>query len=94
MARNCATVNILLSLDCLASLCNHHEERIGIQLMKFMWVIFFVLVNAYYCGVLTMFFTIKTLAPFKTVNDVIKSYPNWKLMLEDGYHVARVGGKR
>ncbi len=42
---------------------------------------FFVLINAFYGGALTMFFTTKTTIPFATIKDVMRAYPDWKLMM-------------
>ena len=45
---------------------------------------FFVLLNAFYGGALTMFFTSETTLPFETERDVIRAYPDWNLMLQEG----------
>ena len=45
---------------------------------------FFVLVNAFYGGAMTMFFTSETTLPFETEREVIRAYPDWNLMLLDG----------
>ncbi len=45
---------------------------------------FFVLLNAFYGGALTMFFTSKVSIPFDTVRDVMRAYPSWRLIVQDG----------
>jgi hypothetical protein len=41
---------------------------------------FFVLINAYYGGALTMFFVSEITLPFNTIRDVLKAYPDWKMV--------------
>ena len=72
------------------------ENMNGIQILTFAWWLFFILVSAYYCGVMTMFFTLPAPILFETLTDVVESYPDWKLMLLDGseggvYERARRG---
>ncbi len=43
----------------------------------------FVLVHAYYCGALTMFFTRAPSIPFNTIRDVMRD-DSWKLIVQDG----------
>lgn len=45
---------------------------------------FFLLLNAYYGGALTMFFTSEVSIPFNTIYDVMKAYPEWKLKMMNG----------
>ena len=45
---------------------------------------FFVLINAFYGGALTMFFTSTITLPFETLRDVMKSNPEWKLLFMKG----------
>ena len=56
------------------------EETEGHQIMVVTVWYFFVLLNAYYGGALTMFFTSEARMPFGTIRDVIKAYPEWKLL--------------
>ena len=49
--------------------------------------LFFVLLNAYYGGALTMFFTSEAPIPFNTIEDVMISYPTWKLKMMAGNDV-------
>ena len=48
---------------------------------------FFVLLNAYYGGALTMFFTSQITIPFESIEDVMESYPTWKLKMMVGNDV-------
>lgn len=45
---------------------------------------FFVLINAYYGGALTMFFVSEITLPFNTIRDALKVFPSWKIMIQDG----------
>ena len=56
----------------------------GLEIMTFMWWLFFTLIYSYYCGVLTMFFATPISIPFDTLESVIQAYPNWRLMIQDG----------
>ena len=53
------------------------------MMLAFSWY-FFVLLNAFYGGAMTMFFTSETTLPFETEREVIKAYPDWNLMLLEG----------
>ena len=45
---------------------------------------FFLLLNAYYGGALTMFFVSEIPIPFNDIYDVMKAYPTWKLRMRAG----------
>ena len=57
--------------------------------MFFGWS-FFVLINAYYGGALTMFFASEIALPFETLRDVLKAMPSWTLLVHDGNQVIYV----
>ena len=57
------------------------EKSSGQQLMIFTTWTFFVFLNAYYGGALTMFFTSPTIIPFETERDVIRAYPDWTIWI-------------
>ena len=42
----------------------------------------FLLVQIYYSGALTMFFTSETPLPFETTKEVIRSHPDWKMVYQ------------
>lgn len=46
--------------------------------------LFFVLIQAYYGGALTMFFTSEIPIPFNNIYDVMKDYPTWNLRMRAG----------
>ena len=48
---------------------------------------FFVLINAYYGGAMTMFFSSELRIPFNGIEDVIQAYPDWKLKMQIGNDV-------
>lgn len=45
---------------------------------------FFVLINAYYGGALTMFFVSEITLPFETIQDALKAFPTWKIIFQAG----------
>ena len=51
-----------------------------------LWV-FFVLINAYYGGALTMFFANESNPPFENLRDVLKAFPKWNLVFTSGMEV-------
>ena len=60
------------------------ENMNSVKILSFVWWLCFTLFNAYYCGVLTMFFATTTPMPFDTISDAIQAYPNWKFMFLNG----------
>ena len=74
-----------LSLTSIAYLCGLDDKRNCMKIVTFMWWVFFTLVNSYYSGVLTMFFTTTSSLPFETIRDAMQAYPNWRFMFLDGY---------
>ena len=48
---------------------------------------FFVVINAYYGGALTMFFTGTVTLNFETRRDVVQAYPDWNLIYKDGSQI-------
>ena len=69
----------------------------GFRLFVLTGWLFFVLLEIYFSGTLTMFFTSEAPFPFETVEDVMRAYPKWKLKYEKGteYHIIKevVNGK-
>ena len=45
---------------------------------------FFVFINAYYGGALTMFFANDISPPFENLRDVLKAFPKWNLIFPSG----------
>ena len=56
----------------------------GFRLIVTTGWLFFVLLEVYYSGTLTMLFTNEAQLTFETVQDVVKAYPSWKLMHQKG----------
>ena len=54
------------------------------RIMAFSIWTFFVFINAFYGGALTMFFTSTITADFETRRDVLQAYPDWNLIFKDG----------
>ena len=75
--------SILLCMLTLNLLKLEHYSN-GEKIMGFTVWIFFVLVQAFYAGALTMFFTSTTTLPFETDRDVIQAYPDWKIWIRSG----------
>ena len=84
---------VLLSIACigLPFLGNYSsvERTEGHQMMVVTVWYFFVLLNAYYGGALTMFFTSKARIPFVNIRDVMEAYPDWKLLGRNSMLVTR-----
>ena len=62
------------------------EETNGYKITTTCVLFFFVLVNAFYGGAMTMFFTSELSIPFETVRDAIRAYPDWELMFQEGMY--------
>lgn len=57
------------------------------RIMAFSIWTFFVLLNGYYGGAMTMFFTSTITMDLETRRDVIQAYPDWKLIFKDGAQI-------
>ena len=66
------------------SLFNYYEHTESFKLTALFSWLFFVIINAYYGGALTMFFTSELTLPFNSIEDVLRSYPDWNLKFKDG----------
>ena len=66
---------------------SYYEHTDGYMMSSTSIWMFFLLVNAFYGGALTMFFTSELGIPFNTIEDVMKAYPDHKLMMMDGNQV-------
>ena len=81
-------IGVMALCLCLARISvglDHFEHGNGQKLLIFTMWAFFVLANTYYCGALTMFFTSANTVPFNSMRDVIRAYPEWKLVVRSGY---------
>ncbi len=61
------------------------ENELSNRIVTFFTWTFFVLINAYYGGALTMFFASEISLPFQTLRDVIREVPDWTLVYIEGY---------
>ena len=66
---------------------SYYEHTDGYNFASTSIWMFFLLVNAFYGGALTMFFTSELGIPFNTIQDVMKAYPDYKLMMMTGNEV-------
>ena len=66
---------------------DYYEETDGYNITAFWSWMFFLLVNAFYGGALTMFFTSELSIPFNSIEDVMLAYPSWKLKMMTGNDV-------
>ena len=79
-----AMVGSILVLMLTVKLIKFEKHSNGEKIMAFSTWMFFVMVNAYYGGALTMFFTGTMTVPFETERDVIQAYPDWKIWIRSG----------
>ena len=77
-------VVLLLPYCCISS---YYEETDGYMITSTCGWTFFLLLNAFYGGALTMFFTSEASIPFTSKEDVMKAYPNYVLQMMDGNDV-------
>lgn len=80
-------VILVLIIVPLIFLGDWFEDTDGFQCAAFWGWMFFVLINAFYGGALTMFFTSEPTLPFSTVEEVMKLYPSFKLLMMNGNDV-------
>ncbi len=66
---------------------SYYEHTDGYMMTSTTAWYFFVLLNAYYGGALTMFFTSEISIPFNSIEDVMRAYPDWKLKMMTGNDV-------
>ncbi len=56
----------------------------GLQIVRLVSWLAFVVINAYFGGALTMFFTSEITLPFESLRDVLQRSPDWTLLSLDG----------
>ena len=79
------TVTAATSCVLLSNVLISDEKSQGPKMLTFMSMVFFVLANAYYCGVLTMFFSYPAAKVFDTERQAMQAYPEWKLFFLKGW---------
>ena len=72
------------------------EGSHGPKMIASSFYLFFLLINAYYCGVLVMFLATNEPQLFKTEKDVLQAYPTWRLkylhyLIKDIFHMVEEG---
>ena len=75
---------ILINIAIPYSLLSYYEHTESFKLSSLSSWLFFLLINAYYGGALTMFFSSELTLPFNSIEDVMRSYPDWNLKFIDG----------
>ena len=61
-----------------------YENSAAMKIVAFTGWTFFVLINAYYGGALTMFFVSEITLPFNTLRDALRVFPQWNLIYQSG----------
>ena len=62
---------------------NKTFKKVSRIVIFFMWFCY-TMVEIYYEGALTMFFSTQSRNPFENIKDVIRAYPDWKLLMQSG----------
>ena len=75
---------IVITIVVPYSLLSYYEHTESFKLTSLFSWLFFLLINAYYGGALTMFFIGKSTLPFNSVEDVMRAYPDWNLKYRVG----------
>ena len=78
------TIGIVLCCTLLHNSIIPDKHANSEMIFSFTVWLFFVLLNAFYGGALTMFFTGTTNIDFNSRKDVFREYPDWKFKLTDG----------
>ena len=66
------------------------DEAIPHKIFTITTGLFFILLNAYYGGAMTMFFANDITLPFEKIRDVMRTYPEWKLLMMQGTEISYV----
>ena len=75
---------IVINIAVPYSLLSYYEHTESFKLSSLFSWLFFLLINAYYGGALTMFFSSELTLPFNSIEDVLRSYPDWNLKFIHG----------
>ena len=89
-------VSILITILGPYVFINYYEQTEAFKFASLSTWLFFLIINAYYGGALTMFFTSELTIPFDSIEDVMRSYPDWNLKFMEGndvhfFHKAKSG---
>ncbi len=78
------TLAVFVILACIFNMIDSKaEKRFSYQILMLTIWLMFVLLNAFYGGALTMFYSTPPSIPFNNLQEVIKLYPTWKLFIID-----------
>ena len=72
---------ILICIIVPYAFISYYENTDGYNIASTSGWTFFLLLNAFYGGALTMFFTSEIRIPFTSIEDVMKQYPAWRLLM-------------
>ena len=64
-----------------------YEQTNGYILASFSGWMFFVMLEIFYGGALTMFFTTEVRIEFESTEDVLRAYPDWKILIKAGTEI-------
>ena len=82
-----ATFIIQVSINYLSSILTRKHLIRNVSFGK-IWTLVswftFVLINAFYSGALTMFFSTQPIMPFDSIEGVLNAVPSWNLLMLDG----------
>ncbi len=80
-----AMVGVLLGTTIIPYILfpNFFEETNGFRVVQIVTMLFFVLINAFYGGAMTMFFTSEIKVPFEGIRDVMRD-DSWVLIVQHG----------
>lgn len=65
----------------------HRSELQSVRMVQSIGWYFFMLLEVYYSGALTMFFSTEIGVPFETMKEAMQAYPEWKMQLQRGMEV-------
>ena len=65
-----------------------YGTKSGYKIVILVTWISFVLINAYFSGALTMFFTSDVALPFENLRQVLQNIPDWKLISIKGNTIS------
>ncbi|XP_059095737.1 probable glutamate receptor [Tigriopus californicus] len=83
-----ALTSIVLVICAAIPMCIRYlNNSMGYKMISTSGWYFFVLLNAFYGGALTMFFANEPSFPFLSVQDVVDAYPSWSLKVQKGNEV-------
>ena len=78
-------VALALALKLLIAKKTGHQHNMSSRVIHVFVMLFVVLVNAYYAGALTMFFSTEMKVSFESLKDVLGD-PTWKLLIRKGLY--------